>query len=94
MCVGWGGVGGCLMDDQVSRQQHSPDKPTHTQAYTHTPPCPPSLTSPSLCISQPQPSAQQYSNDTAEHKATGEKVRVETFHPSTVTLVIKWKQPN
>ncbi len=48
-------VWSCLMDDQVSRQQHSPDSPTHTQTHTHSHPHACILPSPSLPCSATHP---------------------------------------
>lgn len=115
MGPGWGGwdvgrrggvVGGgwmdepCLMDDQVIRQQHSLDSPTHTQTYILPQACPPPIYSPSPPPSHNPPCSathaapQQHSNDTSESKATGENVREETCPSLNDMLVINWKRPN
>lgn len=90
------------MDDQVSRQQ-PPQRQTTTHTHTHTPtflssPCTTPLP---FCVSQSllwcslsHSSAQKCNNDTAEHKAMIEKVRVETLLHSPVSLMIKCGHSN
>lgn len=53
--------GSCLMDDQVSRRQHFPDRPTHTQTCSHSLSFPPSL----LYCTMSHP----YNTDTAKSDA-------------------------